>query len=100
MVMAKKSEWLNKYQLIDVDKVPDVSAPLANTWAKAVYEMPSGKAGRLPVDNYETARSLERTIKGSIRAARQQKWGLNLQLRTKIVAEDGIYVVYFWRQSQ
>ena len=98
MVMAKKSEWLNKYQLIDRDKVPDVSAPLGNTWAKAVYEMPPGKAGRLLVDDYETARSLSRTIKGSIRAARQQKWGLNLQLHTRIVPEDGKYVVYFWRE--
>jgi hypothetical protein len=94
-----KTKWLDKYELVDIDKIPTTSAPLANTWAKALYEMPTGKAGRLTIDDYDTAKSVAQTIKGSIRAARQKKWGLDLRVHTKIVAEAGKYAVYFWKEQ-
>ncbi len=93
-----KTKWLDKYELVDKDKIPAVSPPLANTWGKALYGMLPSKAGRLAVDDYETAKSIAQTIKGSVRAGRQRKWGLDLRVHTKIVAEAGKYAVYFWKE--
>ena len=95
--MGRKNLWLDKYKLVDKDQVPSAMAPLDETWAKTLYEMPIGKAGRLPVDDYHTAHSLQRSIAGSVRGARRRRWGLGMKVRTKVVPEEGKYVLYFWK---
>jgi len=98
--MGKKNPWLDKYKLVDKDQIPSVVAPLDDTWAKALYEMPLGKAGRLPVDDYHTAHNLQRSIAGSVRGSRRSRWGLTMKVRTKVAPEEGKYVLYFWKEEE
>lgn len=97
--MGRTSEWFDKYELVDIAQIPETSPPIRLSWAKILYDMPTGKAGRIVTGDYETAKNLQASIGGSLRSARRNRRELDFKVWSKIIREDGDYVLYFGRKE-